>query len=476
MFLTISTTHQPATDLGFLLHKHPDRMHSAELSFGTARVFYPDASADRCTVALLVEVDPVALIRGNHDSARTAVTLGHYVNDRPYAASSFLASAIGKVFGTAMTGRSKDRPELAATPIPLEIHIPSLPCRGGETVLRRIFEPLGYQLRVTSLPLDPTKANWGMSRYFDVTLIAVLQIRQVLEHLHVLIPVLDDSKHYWVGDEEIERLLRRGGAWLATHPDRDLITTRSLRHNKRLSREALARLSALDSGGADLDVDALDEQLNDEEQIAEERLSLNDQRLSAVIRAVQDSGARRIADLGCGEGRLIARLLREVASVEKVIGVDVSMRSLQRAARKLNLDSMSPSTRKRVDLFQGALTYRDRRLVGVDAITLVEVIEHIDYSRLDALQRVVFDHLAPRTIVVTTPNIEYNARFPGIPTGRFRHGDHRFEWTRTQFAAWAMGICEEYSYVVVFEPIGQLDDEFGAPTQMAIFTRVRTGV
>jgi 3' terminal RNA ribose 2'-O-methyltransferase Hen1 len=381
-----------------------------------------------------------------------------------------LSTALSKCFGTALSGRCKGRPELADTPFELTTTIAALPCRGGEPVLRQIFEPLGYLVTAESLPLDSTFPAWGPSPYFDVTLSATLPIRVLLEHLHLLIPVLDNAKHYWVGPEEIERLIRRGGAWLAAHPDRELITTRALRHDRRMTREALTRLAALDSGGAELDPDGSDEQNDEAEQVVEERLALNDQRLTAVLGAVRDCHPRRIADLGCGEGRLVSRLLQDIPNLEKVVGVDVSMRSLQRAATRLHLDSMAPSMRQRVDLLQGALTYRDDRLSGCDLVTLIEVIEHIDLERLEALERSVFAGIGPRTVIITTPNVEYNALFPTLPKGAVRHRDHRFEWTRGEFQTWANGVADRHGYTVAFHPIGPVDETHGAPTQMGVFT------
>jgi 3' terminal RNA ribose 2'-O-methyltransferase Hen1 len=471
MLLTISTTHRPATDLGFLLYKHPDHVHTVNLAFGTATVAYPVATDERCTVALLMDVDQVELVRGRRDSSRAAVTLGQYVNDRPYAASSFLSTALAKVFGTAMTGRSKERPELAATAIPLEVHVAALPCRGGEAILRRLFEPLGYVVSAQPIPLDPTVTSWGMSQYFNVTLSGTHVVRDLLEHLYVLIPVLDNSKHYWVGDDEIERLLRRGGAWLASHPDKELISTRALRYDRRMTREALTRLTTLDSGGAEVDVDSVDTRADEAEQVVEERISLNEQRMAAVVDAVRESGARRVADMGCGEGRLIWQLLRLVPSVEKVVGVDVSMRSLQHAAKRLHLDTMAPSQRRRVDLFQGALTYRDKRLIGMDTVTLVEVIEHVDEPRLAALEGAVFESIGPRTVIVTTPNVEYNALFAGMDPRALRHRDHRFEWTRQQFLEWAVAVAQRHRYTVAVKPIGPVHEQLGPPTQMAVFTK-----
>jgi 3' terminal RNA ribose 2'-O-methyltransferase Hen1 len=468
MLLTISTTQVPATDLGFLLHKNPDGSHRAELPFGEAWVIYPEAATDRCTAALLIEVDPVGLVRDRKSGPKGGdFSLGQYVNDRPYAASSFLCVAIGKCFGTALSGRSKERPELADTAIPLEAALPVVPCRGGEAVLRRLFEPLGYQVTASPLPLDPAFPEWGDSRYLRVRLSATLRLRQLLEHLFVLLPVLDDDKHYWVGPEEVDKLLRRGGDWLGEHPERDLIARRYLRHDRRLVRDALARLDDEDSPE---DPDQIGTARDAEEAEVERPLSLNEQRQSAVVGAVTASGARSLMDLGCGEGTLIRRLLKET-KLEQILGVDVSHRALEMAARRLHLDTMAPRQRQRVELVQGALTYRDHRLRGFDAATVVEVIEHLDPPRLGAFERALFAYAQPATVVVTTPNVEYNRLFEHLPAGGLRHRDHRFEWTRTQLGDWAAQIVERYRYHVDISGIGPEHPEVGAPTQMAVFRR-----
>lgn len=466
MLLTISTTHEPATDLGYLLHKNPERVHTTEMSFGPAHVVYSEATSERCTAALLVEVDPVALVRNRTGPKGNDFSLDQYVNDRPYAASSFLSVAINKLFGTALTGRSKERPELAETAIPVSAHLPVLPCRGGEGILRRLFEPLGYEIGATAIPLDETFPAWGDSRYFDVRLSGTVRLRDLLEHLFVLLPVLDDDKHYWVGPEEVDKLLRRGGEWLAAHPDRELIAHRYLRHDRRLTTDALARLLSEDGN----DADELEAAHDEEEAIVEKPISLNDQRLAAVIERIQAIGARRVVDLGCGGGKLVERILRDT-NAEKVLGVDVSYRALQGASRRLHLDTMAPRQRERVDLVQGALTYRDRRLQGFDAATVIEVIEHLDPPRLGAFARALFAHARPGTVIVTTPNIEYNVLFETLPTGTLRHRDHRFEWTRSEFEAWATGIAGRHGYTVELAGIGPQDAGRGSPTQMAVFRR-----
>ena len=465
MLLTISTSHAPATDLGFLLHKHPDRIHERTVPFGTKRVCYPEAGPDRCTAALVVEVDPVGLVRRRGHRGRHS-SLGHYVNDRPSVASSFLATAITEMFATALAGRSAERPDLAATAIPLVVHLPVLPCRGGEAVLRSLLEPLGYDVDATALPLDTSFPAWGDSRYLDVTLTTCARVRDVLAHLVVLLPVLDDDKHHWVDRSEIDRLLHRGGEWLAAHPARELITRRFLRHDRALTREALARLVEADGTVADPDGEQV---ARDQSEATIERpVRLQDLRIAAVTAALREAGARRIADVGCGEGALVRALLRE-PWVEHVVGVDVSWRALELAGRRLKLDEMAPRQRERIELRQGALTYRDGGLRQVDAVALVEVVEHVDPLRLGALEDAVFAAAHPATAVVTTPNVEYNSVF-GL-TDRLRHADHRFEWTRAEFAAWCDGVAGRHDYRVTVTGIGPVDDVHGSPTQMAVFRR-----
>jgi 3' terminal RNA ribose 2'-O-methyltransferase Hen1 len=470
MLLTITTTHRPATDLGFLLHKNPAAVRSEDLSFGKAHVFYPEASEERCTAALVLEVDPVGLVRGRGGPGGGEGGGGglaeQYVNDRPYAASSFLSVAIAQLFGTAMGGRSKDRPELAATAIPLEARIAALPCRGGEALLRKLFEPLGYEVRAARSPLDERFPEWGESPYFAVTLAATKRLAEFLTHLYVLVPVLDDEKHYWVGDAELEKLLRHGEGWLAAHPERDLIARRYLRHQRGLAREAIARLTSEE----DPDPDATAERHDAGEAAIERAISLNEQRLGAVLGVLRGAGAASVLDLGCGEGRLLGALLDD-ARFARIAGVEVSHRSLERARERLKLDRMAPMKAARLSLLHGSLTYRDARLAGFDAAALVEVIEHLDPDRLGALERTVFEFARPGTVVVTTPNSEYNVRFEGLPAGRFRHSDHRFEWTRAEFQQWADAAADRYGYAVRMAPVGAHDPTVGAPTQMAIFTR-----
>ena len=462
MLLTISTTHSPATDLGFLLHKNPARVQSVELSFGTAHVFYPEANDDRCTAALLLEVDSVGLVRGRRGPSGDGGALEQYVNDRPYVASSFMSVAIARVFGSALHGKSIQRPELVERSIPLHAKISALPCHGGEGLLRKLFEPLGYEVHATSHPLDE------LNRYLTVELTATKRLSEFLSHLYVLIPVLDGDKHYWVNDDEVQKLLRHGEGWLAAHPERETIARRYLKHQKSLARQALEQL--LRDEVLEASQEEKEASRNQEEQVLEERLSLNEQRIAAVIDTLKELAVKRVVDLGCGEGRLLKAMLGERQFTE-INGLDVSFRALEIAKDRLNWDRLPELQRKRINLLHGSLMYRDKRLSGFDAATVIEVIEHLDPPRLSAFERVLFEFARPAAVVVTTPNAEFNVKFESLPAGKFRHRDHRFEWTRAEFESWATGIATRFGYSVRFRAVGAEDAVLGAPTQMAVFTR-----
>jgi len=466
MLLTITSTRSPATDLGYLVQKNPTRLRSVKLSFGSAHVFFPEAEENRCTCALLLDVDPIQLVRRGGRKQPGAPPLQEYINDRPYVASSFLSVAISSLFRTALAGICLERPDLAKTPLALEAKIAVLPCKDGEKFLTSLFEPLGYDVRITRYSLDNRFPDWGDSPYYTVTLKGSILLRDLLRHLYVLIPVLDDEKHYWVGEDEVQKLLRHGEGWLSTHPAREEIAARYLKHQAGLTNLALAQLMEENIQ----DPDAAEQKRSAEEDHVEAPMHLAEQRLSKVMKILESSGAKRVLDLGCGEGRLLTELLKN-RDFDEIVGVDVSSTALERARRRLRFDDLSPRQRSRVRLMLGSLVYRDDRLTGFDACAVLEVIEHLESYRLKSFERVLFEFARPLRIIITTPNVEYNAKFKDLPAGNYRHKDHRFEWTRVQFESWAKGVAGAFGYSVDFQPIGPTDPDLGSPTQMALFTQ-----
>ena len=458
MLLTISTTHSPATDLGYLLHKSPEKVHSLSFAHGEVHVLYPEASDARCTAALLVEIDPVGLVRREDEAPLAA-----YVSDRPYVTSSIFTVALARAFGTALSGRSKERQALADTAIALEARVSVVAARGGEALVRQLFEPLGWRVEVERVALDSAHPEWGPGRILRLSLTGTARVAELLAHLYVLLPVLDDEKHYWVDEGEVEKLLAHGEGWLEKHPLRELVARRYLKHRGALVKSALTRLEPI---ADDEDAEAESERAETE---LERPISLDARRRERVIEILREARCAHVADAGCGEGKLTIALAKE-SFVERVIGLDVHARSLSHARERM--ERLPEHVRRKIEILTGSIVYRDSRLAELDAIVCVEVIEHIDLPRLDSVEHSLFAAARPRVVVFTTPNRDHNALFPSLPAGAMRHADHRFEWSREELARWAAAAAERYGYALRIEGIGDSHPELGAPTQAAVFTRI----
>lgn len=438
-------------NLSFLLHKHPDRLHTQDSTFGRVHVFSPAPGQ----ATLLMEIDPLKLTRRG---GTQSFALQPYVNERPYVASSFLSVALNQVFRTAMAGRCESHPQLVEQPLEFRLKLPALPCRGGEKLLRRLFEPLEYQVEARALPLDPRFPEWGDSAVFEVVLTTRKELCRVLRHLYILMPVLDNDKHYWVGQDEVAKLLERGQDWLSDHPERDLIVTRYLKFRKDLTRGALSSLQPLE--------EVEQPEVPETESKVEKALGLHDQRLKRVAELIKEEGCQTVADLGCGEGKLLKRLLSN-GRLARIVACDVSPVALERAAAAL--ERWHPQRREAVELVQSSLLYEDGRWKDLDAVALVEVIEHIEPDRLGSVARNLFEKARPKMVILTTPNRDYNEVWESLPAGRFRHSDHRFEWTREEFRQWIESVKKDYQ--VTYEGLGTEHPELGHPSQMAVLRR-----
>lgn len=455
MLLEITTTHHPATDLGFLLHKHPDRLQTVALSSGQAHVFYPEATAEKCTACLMLDINPVELVRNR--KGPTPNLQEDYVNDRPYSSNSFLTTAISKAFGSALNGNCNTKPELAEQPLPFSVNLASVKVDGDISLIDKLFGPLGYTISYEQLPLDEKFPSWGMSKYVNLSLSQTITLKDLLRHLYIMLPVLDNDRHFWISQQDITILLQKGEGWLDSHPEREFITRRYFKNIRKLANEALLRLAG-------------EEVLELEKPASPFKQNLHGQRLQKAFELLKASGAETVLDIGCGEGKLLKLLLQD-GQFRKITGTDVSFSSLQKASENLHLTDATPALRERLALFQGSVTYKDERLSGFDAIAMVEVIEHLDEERLPAMEKVVFGYANPTTVVLSTPNAEYNVVFERLDAEAFRHDDHRFEWTREQFKSWCDGVCTTYGYIVKILPVGPEDEIVGAPSQMAVFTK-----
>jgi 3' terminal RNA ribose 2'-O-methyltransferase Hen1 len=328
-----------------------------------------------------------------------------------------------------------------------------------------LFRPLGYAVDITTYPLDAVREDWGRAPYVTLRLSACARISDLLTHLYVLMPVLDDRKHYFVGEDELEKLLARGEDWLPSHPERDLIVSRYLKRLGYLAKSALVRLSQ-EEDGTETQFDP--ELKHGPEAVIEKPLRLHERRLDRVAQVIVEAGAKRVLDLGCGDGKLIARLLT-IKGLEEIVGVEVSSTELTRADARFA--EVPDFLKKKLKLLQGSLIYRDTRLRGYDIAAVVEVIEHLELDRLPHLEHALFGDARPTSVIVTTPNRDYNVLFESLPAGEFRHPDHRFEWSRAEFAAWAERVAAAHGYSVRFDGLGDEHATLGAPGQMAVFVR-----
>lgn len=455
MLLELTTTNNPATDLGFLLHKHPDKLQTVELSVGKAHVFYTEATDNSCTACLLLDINPIELVRG--DKGQNAFLQEHYVNDRPYTSNSFLSTALVKAFGSAINGTCHTKPELAKTAIPLKARIHSLKVDCDKAYINKLFEPVGYKVSYETIQLDSTFSDWGQSKVVNLQVEKTTTLKEFLSQLYVFMMVLDNNRHHWISGNDIDVLIRREENWLDNHPEKNWITKRYLKNLHTFTNQALLKL-------------ANEDELIEKQTLPERKLNLHQQRLNKALDFLKLSGSASVLDIGCGEGKLLKLLLKE-AQFKKIAGMDVSFRELQKAKENLYLDQASPAMRDRIKVFQGSVTYKDGRLKNYDAATLVEVIEHLDEERLPAMEKVVFGFAKPSTVILTTPNAEYNVVFEKLQADTFRHDDHRFEWTRKEFADWCNKICVAFNYGVEIYPVGQEEENIGAPSQLAMFKK-----
>lgn len=470
MLLAIEAQITPGSDLGYLLHKNPAHHYTRSSPVGQVHMLYPEVTATQAQALLLLEVDPVAGVR-----QKRGHTLGmdQYVNDRPFVAGSLLSVALAQHLASALNGHAKERPERVHEAIPLKLTLAAVASRGGPQLFETLFAPLGYRWQAERYTYAEGLAEQSESPYYTLTLEHCLPVQKALQHLYILLPVLDRYKHYYYGKAEIEKLLRHGEGWLETHPAQNLIVHRYLSHRPSLAQEALAQLAQL--APEDLLSDA---QQGAEEQELEAPLSLNKQRIACVVDYVNevlssDTSAKRLIDLGCGEGQVLQALLKHTP-LSEIVGVDVSPHELERAERRLKLERMPEYQQRRLHLHQSSALYSDTRLHGADMVILVEVIEHLEPYQLQRLARVIFGEMQAKRLWISTPNREYNTVF-GMNPAHLRHGDHRFEWTRAEFQSWCQHQAQTYGYTVSFGGIGPEDTQYGHPTQWARFKETARG-
>ncbi len=475
MILTITYHGKNTQDLGYLLYKNPYRPQSVELPMGKAHIFFPDISDEKTTVALMLELDPLLLSKGKPGTGEAG--LFDYVNDRPYVSSSFMSGAMVKAFGTAMTGRCDSRQDLADSELQLEACVYMLPVRGDKSLIKRFWEPLGYDVDYDTFPIDERFPSWGESPYVNLHLKGKKKLSELLNQLYVLIPVFDLQKHYYVSEAEIGNLIKHGGDWLRNHPDMEYIARRYFSMAKSYAKIAIERLSGKEDDIFDTEMSGNNIHTNvyssahpiEEQDGSKDQAPLDKMRLETVKYEVLRSGAHSVIDIGCGEGKLLALLIGE-SQIEKLAGTDVSLDALAKANKRMEHVMIAERQREKLSIFQGSLMYKDDRFLGYDTACVIEVIEHVEPEKLPVLEDILFGATAPGTVIITTPNRDFNANY-ALDEDELRHADHRFEWGLSEFSDWCNSICDRYGYTVEISGIGAKEGVDSYPTQMGVFRK-----
>lgn len=410
MLFTLRVTGPQAADLAVLIDKSPDKLHSTRLPFGMAHVFFPEVASDAATMALVLDVEAVHWTsNGSSDGFATTN-------------SAMMSVAISRALGTALAARAPQRPELVSAVLPVEVCLSSLAVKRGSTDAQALFGPLGYDVTVEETACGSSVATDEDLVRQTVRLKKLCPLYEVLSHLYVLGPLLDGHVRDRVLDGERESLLVHAEGAARGHASSERIM--SAHAARRTSETALAfrRLAAVDSVGAQTTGEGLS-------QLSQ----LDDARADAIVLELREAAAHTVVDLGCGDGKLLARLVREKA-LTKIVGFDVAHLALEAAASRMKLDRRGAKKSERIDLWHGSLYYSDARLSGFDAAVLADVVQYLPQERLAEMERVVFQQACPNTVVV-------------MLNGAKRDEDASADgWSAKRFDAWASGVSERSGY------------------------------
>ncbi|EGW40788.1 3' terminal RNA ribose 2'-O-methyltransferase Hen1 [Desulfosporosinus sp. OT] len=461
MQLAIKATGEGAKMLSFLLSKNPQNLYDRMEKGHRIRLTYTVFSDSEVEAVIFVTPDPVELVKNSPDTYE----ITQYINDREFVVSSIFCSYIRSALGTALNGRPKDEYlDWAKHAFLLTIGFGPVATDLPDVAIKQLFEPLGYRIEIERGQAAYNFQLKERSSARFINLQGTLTVQNALKHLFVLIPVLDNYRHYFIDEREIEKLERYGEGWLADHPLKDLIIKRTLRF-----RELIDQVGE-NFDQADTNADTNNEALTPELELKSQPVvRLNELRYQRVVKIVENLPAREsIVDFGAGEGKLSARL-GFIPGVQEILAVEPTEKEQLRALKRFSEASRKDDFISPI-LIWGSLFYYDEQLRAKDVMILNEVIEHIDESRLPRVMDTILGSYKPQVLLITTPNVEYNTVYQ-MDDQAVRHKDHRFEWTRSEFSEWTHTLARNYSYDVQLDGIGEEVEGYGHPSQIAIFTR-----
>ena len=496
MYLTVKAAGPHAGMISHLLAKNPHNRYERNEKGARVRLIYSAFAEEKIEFTIFATPDPIDLVKGSPHS----YDITQYINDREFVVSSLFCSYIRPALGTALNGKPKaDYADWVEHVFPLEVTFGPVASNLPDAVIESLFTALGYEADIERGAAEYTFDLKSRSSVRNIRVSGQATLQQMLRQLFILMPVLDDYKHYYIGTEEIDKLQRYGEGWLQDHPQQELIIKRALRFApliadyRKLAGDNVqkAAVNLLDTNTTDTDANTLQQPGNEQittgitasqqgeadtlsssadvQETAVPPIRLNELRYQAIVDQVSSLPRRRsVVDFGAGEGKLSVRLAG-IEGVEQVYAVEPSayagLRALERFG-KLEREGQQIVPR----LVTGSLFYRDDQWAGQDVIILCEVIEHINEHRLPQVMATLLDEYHPETLIMTTPNREYNAVYE-MEEQEIRHTDHRFEWTRAEWADHCQDWVSGRPYEVSLHGIGDISEIHGQPTQMAVFRR-----
>ncbi|PYF06198.1 3' terminal RNA ribose 2'-O-methyltransferase Hen1 [Ureibacillus chungkukjangi] len=445
MQLTIRGTGQDIQVISYLLAKNPNNLYERRVSGHLVRMFFSQFSEEEVEVTFFVTPDPIELSRNNSK----VYDITSYINDREFVVSSIFCTFLRTALGTALNGKPVEEYEPWVNhPFPLEFSFGPVASQLTDQDIQSLFQPLGYAVEITYGEADYNMDFKSKSSARFITLKGSTTLQMGLRQLFVLIPVLDNYKHYYIDEQEVEKIVRYGEGWLDKHPKREFILRQALRFKEVYGQ--------------------FENQHTKKENESSPKLRLNDLRYDKIVGKVNQLKRKEtVVDLGSGEGKLSEKL-GFIDGVKEILAVEPSESATLKALKRFEKAAQDKNFVKPRQIF-GSLFYYDERLKGKDVLILCEVIEHIDEYRLPKIIQTILQDYRPRTLIITTPNQEYNEVY-GMG-GDYRHPDHRFEWTREEFQTWCKTQNENHEYNIAFDGIGEEHELHGYPTQMCLFTR-----
>lgn len=445
MQLTIRATGDNVKAISYLVSKNPENLYERNQKGHLVRMFYSKFADKELEMTVFVTPDPLELMQNKSNS----FDITHYINDREFAVSSIFCSFIRSALGTALNGQPKEEyAQWVGHEFPFVLELGPVASTLSDQQLKDLFEPMGYQVDIERPEIHYSFQLKESSTVRTLTLTGYQTLQNSLRHLFVLIPVIDNYKHYFIDEKEIEKLERYGDGWLEEHPMREMIYRQALRFKEIYS---------------------LVESPNTEEKPEEpvRKVRLNEMRYEKIVETAKLLKPNSIVDFGSGEGKLAVQL-GFINGVQEVLAVEPSQAATLKAVKRFEKVKDRSSFIEPTTLW-GSLFYYDERLKGKDLIILCEVIEHIDAQRLPKAFDTILNLYAPESLIITTPNQEYNEIYD--MEDHFRHDDHRFEWTRQEFQEWCKARNHLDLYELEFSGIGEENLNQGFPTQMCVFKR-----